>query len=150
MTSPSHANQAYWDSDAANYHAEHPDYLSSFYWCPEMLHEDQAHLLGDVSASSVLEIGCGSAPCTEWLQSHAHFATGFDISRGMLNHAAPGLPLAQADALSLPYATDSFDAAFAAFGAFPFLANLDLALSEVSRVLKPTCLLYTSRAHETN
>ena len=92
MTSPSHANQAYWDSDAANYHAEHPDYLSSFYWCPEMLHEDQAHLLGDVSASSVLEIGCGSAPCTEWLQSRAHFATGFDISRGMLNHAAPGLP----------------------------------------------------------
>ena len=137
MTSPSHANQAYWDSDAANYHAEHPDYLSSFYWCPEMLHEDQAHLLGDVSASSVLEIGCGSAPCTEWLQSRAHFATGFDISRGMLDHAAPGLPLTQADALSLPYATGSFDAAFSAFGAFPFLANLDLALSEVSRVLKP-------------
>ena len=91
MTSPSHANQAYWDSDAANYHAEHPDYLSSFYWCPEMLYEGQAHLLGDVSDSSVLEIGCGSAPCTEWLQSRAHFATGFDISRGMLNHAAPGL-----------------------------------------------------------
>ncbi len=102
-----------------------------------MLHEDQAHLLGDVSASSVLEIGCGSAPCTQWLQSRAHFATGFDISRGMLNHAAPGLPLAQADALSLPYATGSFDVAFSAFGAFPFLANLDLALSEVSRVLKP-------------
>ena len=137
MISPSQANQAYWDGDAASYHAEHPDYLSSFYWCPEMLHEDQVHLLGDVSDSSVLEIGCGSAPCTEWLQTRARFATGFDISRGMLNHAAGALPLTQADALSLPYATESFDAAFSAFGAFPFLANLDLALQEVSRVLKP-------------
>ena len=147
MISPSQANQVYWDGDAASYHAEHPDYLSSFYWCPEMLHEDQVHLLGDVSDSSVLEIGCGSAPCTEWLQTRARFATGFDISRGMLNHAAGALPLTQADALSLPYATESFDAAFSAFGAFPFLANLDLALQEVSRVLKPDGRFVLSVTH---
>ena len=49
MTSPSHANQSHWDGDAANYHAEHPGYLSSFYWCPEMLHEALAGAQVEVS-----------------------------------------------------------------------------------------------------
>lgn len=65
MTSPSRANQSHWDDDAVSYHAEHPEYLSSFYWCPEMLHEADAQLLGDVSSAAVLEIGCGSAACTQ-------------------------------------------------------------------------------------
>mgnify|MGYP001757960727 FL=1 len=89
MQTPSRANQSFWDNDAAAYHAAHPEYLSSFYWCPEMLHEADAHLLGDaafLAAARVLEIGCGSAPCTAWLQDKAGFATGFDISRGMLSH----------------------------------------------------------------
>ena len=49
MQTPSRANQSFWDNDAAAYHAAHPDYLSSFYWCPEMLHEADAHLLGDAA-----------------------------------------------------------------------------------------------------
>ncbi|MCG7234687.1 class I SAM-dependent methyltransferase [Corynebacterium sp. ACRQM] len=137
MTSPSHANQSHWDDDAVSYHAEHPEYLSSFYWCPEMLHEADAQLLGDVSSAAVLEIGCGSAACTQWLSTRARFVTGCDISRGMLAHAEPGLALTQADALALPYATDSFDVAFSTFGAFPFLADLDAALAEVARVVHP-------------
>lgn len=69
--SPSHANRQFWDSDARDYHAAHEEYLSSFYWCPEMLHEERAQLLGDVSTSTVLELGCGSAPRTAWLQGRA-------------------------------------------------------------------------------
>ena len=61
---PSAANRQFWDDDAARYHADHAAYLSSFYWCPEMLHESEARLLGDLAGRSVLEIGCGSAPCS--------------------------------------------------------------------------------------
>ena len=137
MFSASTANRAYWDSDADAYHATHPEYLSSFYWCPEMLHESEAQLLGDVSSATVLELGCGSAPCTQWLHGRAEFATGFDLSAGMLSHAEPGLPLVQADAVTLPYCDNAFDAAFSAFGALPFIADLDSALAEVHRVLRP-------------
>jgi len=38
VSTPSQANRAHWDADAARYHAEHSAYLESFYWCPEMLH----------------------------------------------------------------------------------------------------------------
>lgn len=102
-----------------------------------MLHEAEAQLLGDVSSATVLELGCGSAPCTQWLQGRARFATGFDLSSGMLSHAESGLPLVQADALALPYRDGSFDVVFSAFGALPFVANLDQALNEVHRVLHP-------------
>ena len=136
MFSASAANRVFWDSDADSYHATHPEYLSSFYWCPEMLHEAEAQLLGDVSSATVLELGCGSAPCTQWLQERAEFATGFDLSAGMLSHAEPGLPLVQADALARPYRDDVFDVVFSAFGALPFIADLDAALAEVYRVLR--------------
>lgn len=131
-----HANQSWWDSDAAAYHAAHPDYLSSFYWSPEMLHEEDVKLLGDTSDQRILELGCGSAPCTHWLQGRAQFATGFDLSRGMLAHAAPDLPLAQADARALPYAASSFDTVFSAFGALPFVPDLLPIFAEVARVLR--------------
>lgn len=137
MFSASAANRTYWDADADAYHANHPEYLSSFYWCPEMLHEGDVQLLGDVSSATVLEVGCGSAPCTQWLQGRTRFATGFDLSAGMLSHAQKGLPLVQADALELPYRDESFDVVFSAFGALPFIADLDAALAEVHRVLRP-------------
>ena len=101
-----------------------------------MLHEAEAQLLGDVSSATVLELGCGSAPCTQWLQERAEFATGFDLSAGMLSPAEPGLPLGQADALARPYRDDVFDVVFSAFGALPFIADLDAALAEVYRVLR--------------
>lgn len=138
----SRANRAFWDQDAARYHSDHPEYLADFYWCPEMLSEEDAGLLGDISKARVLEIGCGSAPCTRWVHERAELAVGFDLSAEMLGRAAPAsngdsLRLVQADALSLPFADDSFDAAFSAFGAFPFIADIDTVLTEVSRVLIP-------------
>lgn len=102
-----------------------------------MLHEADAQLLGGVSSATVLELGCGSAPCTQWMQGRARFATGFDLSSGMLSHAAPELPLVQADALALPNRDGSFDVVFSAFGALPFVADLNAALREIHRVLRP-------------
>ena len=137
LPTPSQANRTFWDRDAARYHMEHADYLSSFYWCPEMLHEADAGLLGDVRGKRVLELGCGSAPCTAWLHNRGAHALGLDISHGMLSRAPSGIPLVQADALVLPFADNSFDVVFSAFGALPFIGNLDAALADAARVLRP-------------
>ncbi|QPK84115.1 class I SAM-dependent methyltransferase [Corynebacterium qintianiae] len=138
MPSPSRANRSFWDADAARYHAEHATYLDGFYWCPEMLSEANAHLLGDVSTSAVLEIGCGSAPCASWLVEHgAGFVAAFDISAGMLARARRKAALTQADVLALPYRDAVFNVAFSAFGALPFVRDLDAALAEIHRVLAP-------------
>lgn len=138
MHTESQANRRFWDADAERYHATHPEYLDGFYWCPEMLSEQEGHLLGDVSSAHVIEIGCGSAPCASWLrQRGAGFVAGFDISRAMLAKAAPGVPLVQADVLAMPFADAAFDVAFSAFGALPFVADIYCALREVARVLAP-------------
>lgn len=135
----SRANRTWWDSDARNYHEEHTNYLQGFYWCPEMLHEKDIRLLGDVRTSHVLEIGCGSAPCSRWLADDGvGFITAFDISANMLQFGRePKIPLVQADAVHMPYASNTFDVAFSAFGAIPFVADTAALMREVARVIKP-------------
>ncbi|MFV8396274.1 class I SAM-dependent methyltransferase [Corynebacterium hindlerae] len=129
------ANRAWWDQDAHHYHESHKNYLSSFYWCPEMLHEKDARLLGDVRNKRVLEIGCGSASCTRWLEGQADLAVGFDLSMGMLRHGSGNL--VQANALEMPFADEAFDVAFSAFGAIPFVESSVDVLREAVRVVKP-------------
>ncbi|APT84658.1 SAM-dependent methyltransferase [Corynebacterium aquilae DSM 44791] len=144
------ANRYWWDLDADNYHEEHPSYLGAnnphgeFFWCPEQLHEKDARLLGDVTKATVLEIGCGSAPCSRWL---AHDGVGHivacDISLNMLRHATSGnnqlcgTNLIQADATHLPFADASFDVVFSAFGAIPFISDTANLMKEIARVLIP-------------
>jgi SAM-dependent methyltransferase len=133
----------HWDADAARYHDDHADYLDTFHWCPERLTEDEARLLGDpaeLAGRTVIEVGCGSAPCAAWLARHtAAQVVGLDISHGMLRRAphVPGLRLLQADAASLPMADHCADVVFSSFGGYPFLADLDAALVELARVLRP-------------
>ncbi|HEX2416571.1 MAG TPA: class I SAM-dependent methyltransferase [Micromonosporaceae bacterium] len=140
------ASRRWWDSDAAAYQAEHGDFLgdADFVWCPEGLRETDARLLGEVSGRRVLEVGCGAASCSRWLTSHGAFTVGVDLSSGMLSQArlasrrtgtAPHLVLADAEVL--PFSDDSFDLAFSAFGAVPFVADSARVMSEVARVLRP-------------
>ena len=148
------ANRSWWDSDAADYHREHPLYLGEgrpegdFVWCPEMRREGDAQLLGDadlLARSDVLEIGCGSAPCSRWLAAHRppRSLTAFDVSMGMLAHgvhAARGatrVNLVQADAADMPFAAGSFDVVFSVFGAIPFVADSAALMRGVARVLRP-------------
>ncbi|MDO5453369.1 MAG: class I SAM-dependent methyltransferase [Corynebacterium sp.] len=144
------ANRTWWDGDAERYHRSHASYLSSFYWCPEMLHESDAQLLGDVTGATVLELGGGSAPCASWLAGQgAGFVISFDISRGMLARAdrEAGVGLVQADAQALPYRDASFDVVFSAFGALPFVPDVDAVLRDVARVMKPGGRLVFSVNH---
>ncbi|APA97637.1 class I SAM-dependent methyltransferase [Nocardia seriolae] len=144
------ASRKWWDADAAAYHDTHADFLGvdspagEFVWCPEGLHEGDWHLLGDIEGKRILEIGCGSAPCSRWLASHGAHPVGLDISRSMLDRGlaamaagGPRVPLIQAGAEELPFADESFDLACSAFGAVPFVADSGQVMREVHRVLKP-------------
>ena len=140
------ANRYWWDLDADAYHAEHGAFLgdADFVWSPERLREQDVHLLGDVAGRTVLEVGCGAAMCSRWLAAHGAHPVAFDLSAGMLRHARDGaertgirVPLVQADAQFMPFASHAFDIAFTAFGAVPFVRDSARLMREVARVLKP-------------
>lgn len=140
------ASRAWWDADADDYLDEHLADIGQldFVWCPEALHEADARLLGDVAGRRVLEVGCGSAPCSRWLATQGASPVALDLSSSMLRHArAAGIgtgvpvPLVQAGAEHLPFADATFDIACSAFGAVPFVADPRQVMREVCRVLKP-------------
>lgn len=140
------ANRRWWDADADRYQAEHGEFLGTagFVWCPEALREADAHLLGEVAGRQVLEVGCGAAMCSRWLAARGGRPVAFDLSARMLAHARAGaratgiqVPLVQADAQHLPFRDDTFDIAFTAFGAVPFVADSARLMREVARVLRP-------------
>lgn len=140
------ANRAWWDAEAQEYLAEHGEFLgvADLVWGPEGIIEDDVALLGQVRGLRVLEVGCGAAQGGRWAQAAGAQVVGIDLSLGMLR-AGAGLSkasdvspaLVQADALALPLASESFDLAFSAFGAIPFVPDLELLHKQVHRVLKP-------------
>jgi SAM-dependent methyltransferase len=150
------ANRRWWDAAAPAYLAEHGSDLgdADFLWCPEGVREADARLLGDVQGRRVLEIGCGSAPCARWLRREGADVVALDVSAAMLARAAAlnrstgiAVPLLQADAGALPLGDASVDVACSAFGGLPFLADVEGALAEVSRVLRPSGRFVASVNH---
>jgi ubiquinone/menaquinone biosynthesis C-methylase UbiE len=140
------ANRRWWDGDADNYQTLHGGFLGDvdFVWCPEGLREADSRLLGPVAGRRVLEVGCGGASCARWLADQGAQVLGIDLSAGMLRHAMAAatrsgvrVPLVQADACALPFASEYFDVACSAFGAVPFVADSARLMREVYRVLRP-------------
>jgi len=140
------ASRHWWDLDADEYQEEHGAFLGDvdFVWCPEGLREADARLLGDVAGKRILELGAGAAAGARWLDGQGAEVVALDLSAGMLRHARQAadrsgvrVPLIQADALALPFATASFDTVCTAFGAIPFVADSGAVMAEVARVLKP-------------
>ncbi|MEV0587832.1 class I SAM-dependent methyltransferase [Nonomuraea sp. NPDC050310] len=140
------ANRHWWDGNADDYQLEHGSFLGDarFVWGPEGLDEAAAQLLGPVSGRAVLELGCGAAQCARWLAGQGARVAAFDISHRQLRHSQrldleTGLhvPVVQADAEVLPFASGAFDLACSAYGALPFVADPLAVLTEVRRVLRP-------------
>ena len=153
------ANRTWWDAQAGEYYLEHGGFLgdADFVWGPEGLREADARLLGDVSGARILEIGAGAAQCSRWLASQDVRIVASDLSFGMLrqglelNHRVSDqsrrVPLVQVDGLALPFADESFDVVFTAYGVVPFVADSALVMLEASRVLRPGGRFVFSTTH---
>lgn len=145
------ANRSYWDTSAESYLAEHGSFLGAaeFLWCPEGIHERDVQLLGRTRGRSILEVGAGAGQCSRWLAEQGAKATAVDFSPGMLEQArrlqsehpaSPGATppeFVEADARHLPFAAGTFDIAFSAYGALPFVQDAQSVMAEVARVLRP-------------
>jgi demethylmenaquinone methyltransferase / 2-methoxy-6-polyprenyl-1,4-benzoquinol methylase len=93
--------------------------------------------------AQVLDLCCGTGDMTFALQRRMRGGRifGADFSHAMLVRAeaksgARKIRWIEADALELPFGSASFDLVTAAFG-FRNLANYDLGLAEICRVLRP-------------
>jgi SAM-dependent methyltransferase len=140
------ANRADWDRCADDYQSEHGAFLrdSGFIWSPEGLDEGTAHLLGEIRGKAILEVGCGAGQCSRWLVGQGALAIGLDVSIRQLHHSARlddttgvRVQVVCATATDLPFASASFDHAFSAFGALPFVADVEPVMREVARVVRP-------------
>lgn len=145
-------------------------------WGPEGVYESDLHLLGDVAGTDVLEFGAGAGQGSRWCVDHGARAVATDLSAAMLARGRtldqeqgrvpteeqereptdepgrgsprPGRPsYVQCDATRLPFADRSFDTAFSAYGALPFVADSAGLLTEVARVLRPGGRLVFSVTH---
>ena len=155
-TETSRASRTYWDSAADEYLAEHGEFLGDdrFIWCPEGVDEEHAQLLGPVADRRILEVGAGAAQCSRWLAKQGADIYAFDISVEQLRIAkeldrrtGTAVRTVAADAVRIPFAGGTFDIVCSAFGALPFVADAEAALTEVARVLKPGGLLVYSVTH---
>jgi demethylmenaquinone methyltransferase/2-methoxy-6-polyprenyl-1,4-benzoquinol methylase len=87
----------------------------------------------------VLDSCCGTGDLAIAVARAGGRVTGLDFSERMLERArgkAPELEWVQGDALALPFADESFDAATVGFGVRN-LADLEAGLRELARVLRP-------------
>jgi demethylmenaquinone methyltransferase / 2-methoxy-6-polyprenyl-1,4-benzoquinol methylase len=87
----------------------------------------------------VLDLAAGTGVSTQELARSGATAIGVDFSIGMLevgHRARPSVPLLAGDALALPFADATFDAATISFG-LRNIVDPDAALREMARVTRP-------------
>lgn len=152
------ANGPDWDRYADEYQATHGEFLGDvgFVWGPEGVTETEAGVLGDVADRDVLEVGSGAGQCSRWVRSQGGRAYGLDLSHRQLQHsrridADTGIlvPSVRGTATALPFADGSFDVVFSSFGALQFISEIDVAVAEAARVLRPGGRFAFSITHPT-
>ncbi|WP_396954391.1 class I SAM-dependent methyltransferase [Nocardioides pantholopis] len=152
------ANGPDWDRYADEYQATHGEFLGDvgFVWGPEGLREDEARILGDLAGRDVLEVGSGAGQCSRWVRAQGGRSFGIDLSHRQLQHSrridhdtGVAVPSVLGTATALPFADGSFDVVFSSFGALQFVRDLDVAVAEVARVLRPGGRFAFSITHPT-
>lgn len=141
------AARTWWDANANEYLADHGAFLGTgLIWGPEGASESELALLAPYEGALALEIGSGAAQGAKYLATLGAEVVAVDISFEMLALADHEL-LVQGDARALPFADETFDFAFSAYGALPFLPNAGQVLAEWQRVIKPRGRLVFSVTH---
>lgn len=96
--------------------------------------------LGDIiSASRVIDVGCGPGLLSESLAKHAASVEGIDFSETMIEQARrrrSGVKFRVANAEQLPFAGEEFDVAVCCYTSHHF-ARPEKVYTELLRVLKP-------------
>jgi ubiquinone/menaquinone biosynthesis C-methylase UbiE len=138
------SNNRYYDEFAANYEVHRHDGYHAF------IDELEAELIRrhlpqelprDGHGLTILEAGCGTGLLLDRLRPHVGRAVGVDLSRGMLRKArARQLEIVQGSVTALPFADASFDLTYS-FKVLAHVQEIELALSEMTRVLKPGGML---------
>ncbi len=152
------ANGPDWDRYADEYQATHGAFLGDvgFVWGPEGLSEAEAGVLGELTGKDVLELGSGAGQCSRWVRAQGGRAYGLDLSYRQLQHSrriddvsGVVVPSVLGTATHLPFRSDSFDVVFCSFGALQFVSDLEIAIAETVRVLRPGGRLAFSVTHPT-
>ena len=152
------ANGPDWDRYADEYQATHGAFLgdTGFVWGPEGLTEGEAGVLGEVEGRDVLEVGSGAGQCSRWVRTRGGRSIGLDLSHRQLQHSrriddesGVRVPSVLGTATHLPFADETFDVVFSSFGALQFVSDLDLAVAEAARVLRPGGRFAFSITHPT-
>ena len=91
--------------------------------------------LGLSPGSLVVDVAAGTGDLCRQLEAAALRAVGIDLSGGMLAHASTDAPLAQADALRMPFPARSLDGLTCGF-ALRNLVDLGAFLVEAARILR--------------
>jgi SAM-dependent methyltransferase len=144
-------NRSFWDADADAYQRAHGDALAkeALAWGAYRVPESQLNVLGDLTDSHVLEVGCGAAQWSIALAAQGVDVTALDVSSGQLAHARAtdtSLPLVLASGEELPFGDASFDVVFCDHGALSFCEPA-VIVPEVARALRPGGLLAFCTTH---
>lgn len=140
------ANRDSWNSDSAEYQADHGPQLAAsggLAWGVWQVPETELRILGDVQGKDILELGCGAAQWSIALARLGARLVGLDVSEAQLAHArclmreaGVDFPLLHASAEAVPLPDAGFDIIFCDWGAVSF-ADPYLTIPEVARLLRP-------------
>ena len=93
---------------------------------------------GDLSGLRALDVGCGKGRFARILKERHPTATvvGLDLAEAMLRFVPPDIAPCSASMTHLPFANESFDAAYAT-ESLEHAVDIEQAVAEICRVAKP-------------